>query len=676
MLMERRRVIEGVLLAVILGITAVFRFTSLDWDQYRHFHPDERYISWVATTIEPPNDWSTAFVPHLSSFNPFYWSPDADSDGIIVPQDEQRAFAYGHVPLYLGVAATKLAERVAPFLAPRLPQDWLLTTDLLNTFGWVEYLHLTAVSRALTALFDTGTVLLLYWLGRRLYGAAVGLLAAALLALNVMHIQLAHYFISDPYLTFFIVAALTCWVAALQTQRGRWVWLGCVLMGLAIGSKFAAVLLALPLLILVWAMWQKRWLWRLVLAGLIVAATFAVTNPFAVIDYSCELVSKAVSIGPVRVPELDWGSCFVENITTQGAMVRGDSDLPFTRQYSGTTPYLYYIEMQLKWGMGLLLGLMSFAGFGWVLWQGGKPLLAWVKAAGGKRPFIHLNQLRQTVRTHPELLLLAWCVPYFISTGSFFVKFMRYMQPLTPFLTLFGAAMVWRWKRPLLRYGTIAAVLLFTLLHALAFRNMYQTPHPWLAASQWIYENLAEDTLILSEQWDDHLPSSMFLPDGTYRRRAEYANDELTWLTRADEKDTVEKLEANVAHLVEADYLVITSNRIYGVVPRLPERYSLSSQYHQLLFDGSLGYEPIFIADRAPNLWGWRLQAETFAVAGLEPPTAVSDHLANQRSINMGQTDESFTVYDQPLTIIFEKQTILSEEEMIALFDLGAGVGE
>ena len=56
--------------------------------------------------------------------------------------------------------------------------------------------------RALTALFDVGTVLLTFLLGRRLYGVTVGLLAAALLAVTVMHVQLAHFFTSDPYLTF------------------------------------------------------------------------------------------------------------------------------------------------------------------------------------------------------------------------------------------------------------------------------------------------------------------------------------------------------------------------------------------------------------------------------------------------------------------------------------------
>ena len=90
------------LLGLILVIAAALRLTGIDWDAYNHYNPDERYITWVATTIEAPADWSTALEPTASSFNPFYWPEDAESEGIEVLQGEPRSFAYGHLPLYLG----------------------------------------------------------------------------------------------------------------------------------------------------------------------------------------------------------------------------------------------------------------------------------------------------------------------------------------------------------------------------------------------------------------------------------------------------------------------------------------------------------------------------------------------------------------------------------------------
>jgi hypothetical protein len=42
----------------------------------------------------------------------------------------------------------------------------------------------------------------------------------------------------------------------------------------------------------------------------------------------------------------------------------------------------------------------------------------------------------------------------------------------------------------------------------------------------------------------------------------------------------------------------------------------------------------------------------------------------NLPGVNWGRADESFTVYDQPLTIIFQNRGRLSAEEMQAFFTL------
>ncbi|MEZ4518990.1 MAG: hypothetical protein R3C44_19935 [Chloroflexota bacterium] len=91
----------------VLIAAAALRLYGLDWDGFQHHHPDERYITWVATTIEFPvpgtPEWADALNPAHSTFNPFRWPEEADSEGIVVLQDQPRDFAYGHLPLYLGV---------------------------------------------------------------------------------------------------------------------------------------------------------------------------------------------------------------------------------------------------------------------------------------------------------------------------------------------------------------------------------------------------------------------------------------------------------------------------------------------------------------------------------------------------------------------------------------------
>lgn len=641
-------------------VAAVLRLTGLDWDGYNHYHPDERYITLVATSIEWPEDWSQAFVPNKSTINPFYWPEGAESEGILLEQDEQRRFAYGHFPLYLGVAFTRLMERVSPVLGQLLPEGWLLTRDVLNMAGWIEFRHLTAAARLLTALVDVGTVAVTFLVGRRLYGSAAGLLAAAFLALNVMHIQLAHFFTSDPYLTFFVLATLFFLLLVVRSdgnsrRRGIYLGLAAVFAGLSVGSKFSAVLIVLPVIIAVWLGWhERRWQFRAGLMGTAmigIVLSFAVTNPFAILDFSCATISPAVSLGPINIPTLRWGSCYLENVALQGTMVQGLRDVPFVRQYIGTTPYLYFIEMQLRWGMGMLLGLAAFAGF---VWSVARFLVTYL-------PFYQDYVEKSAFRGH--LVVLAWTVPFFISTGGLDVKFMRYLQPLAPFLMIYGAAMLLSLKRKRLRNAAVIVILFFTGWYALAFVNMYQQEHPWITASRWIYENINPGEMLVNETWDDPLPDSLLI-DNRVRRRSQYREGEVNWLSGTGTLDDEEKVLKNLAILATADYVIVSSNRNYGVIPRLEERYPLSNQYYPLLFDGTLGFEVAYTGSRFPGLFDFHYKPDTFGWPGLEPPEPVADYLRSIPGINGGRNDESFTVYDQPLVMIFRNVENLTAEEM------------
>jgi len=197
--------------------------------------------------------------------------------------------------------------------------------------------------------------------------------------------------------------------------------------------------------------------------------------------------------------------------------------------------------------------------------------------------------------------------------------------------------------------------------------NLYRSDHPWNVASRWIYANVTEETLIASEQWDDSLPTTMVV-DGKLRRRNEYESDQLTWLTGPDELDAEVKLERNLDLLEQAEYVTVMSNRIYGVLPRLPQRYPLSSQVHQHLFDGTLGYQPVFANVRTPNLMGFHLKPDAFIWPDLQPPALVQDYLAGLQGFDGGRFDESFTVYDQPLVIVFQNVERKTAGEMRHFF--------
>ena len=179
-------------------------------------------------------------------------------------------------------------------------------------------------------------------------------------------------------------------------------------------------------------------------------------------------------------------------------MVRGVVDLPFTRQYRNTIPYLYFIQQQVVWGMGLPLGLIALVGSAWALLK-----LVLLRARPG------------------ELVVWAWVLPYFGITGAFLAKFNRYMSPVLPFVLLFAAALiVWLLQlktRPRLQLAArLPAALLATLaiggglFWSLAYTNgVYASEHTWITASRWVYANVPSGSVILWESWDDPLPKSI-----------------------------------------------------------------------------------------------------------------------------------------------------------------------
>ena len=147
-------------------------------------------------------------------------------------------------------------------------------------------------------------------------------------------------------------------------------------------------------------------------------------------------------------------------------MVRGIADYPYTRQYINTPAFLYQIQHTALWGMGLPLGIVAYSGLGFFLWRVAR------------------------YRKGEELLVLAWVGPYFLITGSFLVKFLRYMLPLLPFFLIMGAAMLYAFKDWLERkdperrvlasaiwYGVTGLVIACSVLYTLAFSSIYSRDH-------------------------------------------------------------------------------------------------------------------------------------------------------------------------------------------------------
>jgi len=59
-----------VILIAIIMLGAIFRFCDINWDQNRHLHPDERFLTMVGSAMKIPPTFLDYFNPHTSPFNP------------------------------------------------------------------------------------------------------------------------------------------------------------------------------------------------------------------------------------------------------------------------------------------------------------------------------------------------------------------------------------------------------------------------------------------------------------------------------------------------------------------------------------------------------------------------------------------------------------------------------
>jgi len=555
------------------------RLYNVNWDQGNNFHPDEREILFHVTAFKWPVSWSQFLDPVQSPLNPHF-------------------FAYGSFPLYLLALVAHL-----------------LGYNLADSTNFVK---ITLVGRVVSALFDSGTILLSGWLALRLVRKSslssawnVALFAAALIVFTPLQLQLSHFYAVDTMLVFFVTLTLLSCVVLAQTEKFmRWALIAGVAYGLALATKFSAAPLAAPLCIALYLHWYRRRdlvasCLALLLATGVTLLIFFITQPYALLDIHN----------------------YIQQVTEQSTIARGTFDVPFIRQFAGTVPYVYQIQNMVVWGMGLLLGISALLGFFWLAWQ-------------SRRPEYRL-----------WLILLSWIAIYIAITGGFYVKFMRYMLPVYPALSVVAAAALFaligklRWSgnsslarfdrfAPILRRCLLAIVLANTIFQGLALLNVYSVPNTRVQASRWIYAHLAGGSSVLTyEQWDDPLPVTVDGNDPSVFKQATYTDAGGQAVTGLDlyGDDTPQKAQQLARLLPTLNAITMATDRLDKSIPRLPARYPLTIRYYQLLYSGQLGFHLAAQFENHPHLFGITLDDSN--------------------------ADESYSVFDHPTTRIFVRTT-------------------
>ena len=378
-------------------------------------------------------------------------------------------------------------------------------------------------------------------------------------------------------------------------------------------SKLSVATLAVPILVAAGVDFVRRMrtaavpgrqvagaiLGRLLLLGALTILTFRVLQPIAF--QGPEFWN--FSLNPI----------WLEDIKEQQEILVGEIDAPPWHQWTNRPALIFPLQNMLLWGMGLPFGITAWLGFAFAAYE--------------------------LVRRHKyvHLLPLVYVGITFAYHGTMWVKFMRYFLPLYPFLALFAAYLlvaVYYRLRELKLSGrilpaSIAAlpaivVVLGTALWAVAFASIYTRQNSRVAASYWLFDNVQNGDVIANEHWDDSLPLAVggrdLYNDGTLRSLEMPNFDD----------DTPEKLDRMIDTMTQANFISLSSNRLIDSIPRLPMRYPMTTRYYELLMQNQLGFKKVAEFSSYPGIFGLQLPDQS--------------------------SEESFTVYDHPRVLIFQKQ--------------------
>ncbi|HEY3107519.1 MAG TPA: glycosyltransferase family 39 protein, partial [Chloroflexota bacterium] len=198
----------GALLAVVILAALALRLWGVNYGLPYAYHPDEPFMMGVAWKMYRSGD-----------LNPHVWD-------------------YPTMQMYVLLALVAIREGF---------QGWL---PVLATPG-MEYL----LGRLLNVAYGVGTVALVYWSGRRLFGRWEGVVGAALLATAQLHSLMSHFLKVDVPTTFWCAAVLAASARLLERPSVGTYALAGATVGLAAAGKYPAATVGVVVVAAHWSAW-------------------------------------------------------------------------------------------------------------------------------------------------------------------------------------------------------------------------------------------------------------------------------------------------------------------------------------------------------------------------------------------------------------------------------------
>jgi hypothetical protein len=309
------------------------------------------------------------------------------------------------------------------------------------------------IDRCLAALFGTLTILIVYKTAKQLSNKRTAILASVFMSLAYLHVRDSHFGCVDVPQTFFIMCAVLFMVRSYQEKTLKNYVIAGIFTGFATSTKYAGILLIAPMYAVHffnittdrgkgYKVFIDKRIWLFMVA---LTSAFLLGTPFCLIDPSGFL-----------------------------------SDFRFEVQHLTKG---HFIPLGIGWWYHLRFSL--FFGLGW-------PLL-----------FASIAGILIHMKTDLKKAIIVYAFPliYYLSAGRGYTVFLRYMDPVIPFLCIAGAMFTIFIGDRLagLIHPQLINVLIFSCSLFVLYPSTYGVIHfnrliakkdNRLMATKWVYENL------------------------------------------------------------------------------------------------------------------------------------------------------------------------------------------
>ena len=563
---------------------------------------------------------------NLAWGSPYFFHPDERNIAsavlnINLPFDlNPHFFAYGAFPIYL----VSLVNRFIGLFLQNSSYDHFALAILVGRF--------------FSALLSTALIPLVFILTKRILTVInnrqnnetiinneailkkvtlLSLLAAFLTAFNPGLIQYAHFSTFEIFLTFEYLLLTIFAIGIVLTGKKRFYLLTGLLLGLACATKINS-LMFIPILFLAHRFCPNPKSIRFLLTALatfILVAFFA--SPFNLLDFSS--FKKALDY------ESGVALASLAVFYTQGFI----KTTPILFQFKSVFPYLWDWPLTI---LGLLGGL-------------------------GMLVMIARDRL-QTIRAKVLLIFVSIPVTCWLFNSFLFVQWIRYSVPLIPFVII--ATVIFFFKffskvPPLGRWNLLIMTLSLTIavstfISGSAMFLTYLRPDARIQAAQWLAQQSLSNPkgvpFLLSEVYDLGItPFNAYLDPNHIALFDFYILDPDPRLTSTPKQTSLDKklkLEELSQLLEKSNYIVLPSPRIWRTRLRLPNEFPAGFSFYQKLFDGNLGF---------------------VKVADFQNKTCDKFLTIRCLWLNDDNAEETYTVFDRPEVLIFQKEKPLLAPE-------------